>query len=288
VHLAPNVFRSTEDAIHLPGRTLSPRVPAWVRNGFWWFIDRAVIDRLIAPELNRFRAEHGLKPIKRVFRDWIHSPDSVIGLWPDWFAPQRRDWPAQTRLAGFPLYDAAAHEALPAGLEAFLAAGDLPVLFAPGSANTDASEFFTTSLEACERVGRRAIFVSRYGRQIECELPDRARHFEYLPFSTVLPRCSAFVSHGGIGSVSQGFRAGVPHIVRAMGFDQFENGRRAEQIGVARMLPAKHSTAESVAEALDGLASAACVSACRSVAGRFSGRDALDEAADAVESAGAA
>jgi hypothetical protein len=54
------------------------------------------------------------------------------------------------------------------------------------------------------------------------------------------------------------------------------------------MLPAKQYTAESVAEALDGLASAACVSACRSVAGRFSGRDALDEAADAVESAGAA
>jgi UDP:flavonoid glycosyltransferase YjiC (YdhE family) len=283
VHLAPNVFRSSEDAIRLPNRTIPAGVPKWLKNGFWWFVDRVAIDPLIAPSLNEFRAELGLAPVKRVFRDWIHSPDCVIGLFPDWFAPRRADWPAQARLAGFPLYDAAAHEPLPAELEAFLDAGDAPVLFAPGSANTDAGEFFETSLAACETAGRRALFVSRYGRQIDASLPAWARHFDYLPFSEVLPRCSTFVSHGGIGSVSQALRAGVPQIVRAMGFDQFENGQRAEQLGVARLLPAHNYAEQPVVAALEELAGPRCAAACRSVADRFGGESGLVTAADIVE-----
>jgi UDP:flavonoid glycosyltransferase YjiC (YdhE family) len=283
VHLAPNVFRSKEDAIHLPNRTIPAGAPGWLKNGFWWLVDRAVIDPLVAPELNAFRATLGLETVRRVFRDWIHSPDCVIGLFPDWFAPRRADWPAPTRLTGFPLYDAADHEPLPDSLEAFLEAGSAPVLFAPGSANAAASEFFETSLAACERAGRRALFVSRYGSQVAVSLPDWARHYDYLPFSKVLPRCSAFVSHGGIGSISQGFRAGVPQIVRPMGFDQFENGARAESLGVARVLPPARYEPEAVALALEERSTPHCAEACRRVADRFSGQDALADAAAVIE-----
>jgi UDP:flavonoid glycosyltransferase YjiC (YdhE family) len=103
----------------------------------------------------------------------------------------------------------------------------------------------------------------------------------------VLPRCSAFVSHGGIGSVSQGFRAGVPQIIRAMGFDQFENGWRAEQLGVAKLLPARRYTVDTVVQALTELASAACTRACRHVAERFSREDALEVTAGIIESVAA-
>jgi UDP:flavonoid glycosyltransferase YjiC (YdhE family) len=250
-------------------------------------VDRWALDPLIAPAINDFRAELGLKHVRRVFRDWVHSPDRVIGLWPEWFAPRRADWPAQVKLSGFPLYDAAGHEPLPDELETFLDAGSAPVLFAPGSANAAAGDFFETSLRACETAGRRALIVSRYGSQMSGRLPDWARHFDYLPFSAVLPRCGAFVSHGGIGSVSQGFRASVPQIVRPLGFDQFENGWRAERLGVARVLPVKKYKEPAIAEALDALASPECADACRNVAARFGGRSALAEAAEIVESQGA-
>jgi len=286
VHLAPNVFRSGEDAILLPNGSIPERVPAWLKNSFWWLIDRALIDPLIAPELNRVRRQLGLKPVRRVFNDWIHSPDRVIGLFPDWFAPRRADWPAQARLAGFPLYDAAEHEPLPDALTTFLEAGTAPVLFAPGSANTAARAFFETSLEACESAGRRALFVSRFGSQLTGTLPDWARHFDYLPFSEVLPRCSAFVSHGGIGSVSQALRAGVPQIVRAMGFDQFENGWRAERLGVGRLLPATKYEPQSVIAAFDALAAPECAAACRRAAAHFDSASGLAEAAGIVEAEG--
>jgi UDP:flavonoid glycosyltransferase YjiC (YdhE family) len=284
VHLAPNVFRSNEDAIRLPNRAIPASAPVWVKKGFWWLVDRAAIDPLVAPALNEFRGKLGLPPVRRVFRDWIHSPDCVIGLFPDWFAPRRADWPARTRLTGFPLYDAAGHEPVRDELEAFLDSGPAPVLFAPGSAQTSAREFFETSLSACEKAGRRALFVSRYDSRFAESLPDRALHFGYLPFSDVLPRCSAFVSHGGIGSLSQGFRAGVPQIVRPMGFDQFENGSRAEALGVARVLPVAKYEAAAVAAALDKLAGPECAEACQGVAARFGGRPALEEVADIVES----
>lgn len=287
VHLAPNVFRSVHEPMRLPTGPIGAGAPAWLKRGLWWMVDRVAIDPMIAPALNEFRATLGLAPVERVFKDWIHSPDRVIGFFPDWFAQPQPDWPQQAQLAGFPLYDAAAHEPLPDELEAFLNADAAPVLFAPGTANAAAREFFETSLAACETAKRRALFVSRFGSQISGALPDWARHFDYLPFSAVLPRCSAFVSHGGIGSISQGFRAGVPQIVRPIGFDQFENGQRAESLGVARVLPvAKYQEAE-IAGALEALATPESAAACRSVAARFGEGSSLTEAAGIVERAGA-
>jgi rhamnosyltransferase subunit B len=286
VHLAPNVFRSDDEAIQMPTGSIPAGAPPWIRSAFWWAVDRWAIDPLVAPALNAFRARLGLDPVRRVFKEWIHSPDCVIGLFPEWFARPAANWPANTHLTGFPLYDAAEHEPVPDAVDAFLAAGPAPVLFAPGSANAAARDFFTTSLAGCERAGRRALLVTRFAEQSPQTLPDWAGHFDYLPFSAVLPRCSAFVSHGGIGSVSQGFRAGVPQIVRPMGFDQFENGHRAATLGVARVLkPAAYEPA-TIAAALDALSAPACAAACRSVAARFGSRSSLAEAAAIVERVG--
>ena len=67
--------------------------------------------------------------------DWIHSPQRVIGLFPDWFGEPQPDWPAALRLTGFPLYDDSEQASLPASLTRFLDAGPPPLLFTPGSAN---------------------------------------------------------------------------------------------------------------------------------------------------------
>ena len=59
------------------------------------------------------------------------------------------------------------------------------------------------------------------------------RHFGFVPLSKLLPHTAALVHHGGIGSCAQGLAAGVPHIVRPMSFDQFDNSRRLVRLGVA-------------------------------------------------------
>jgi hypothetical protein len=52
--------------------------------------DRFFLDPYITPSLNAFRAELGLRPVRRVFHSWLHSPRLTIGIFPDWFPPHSR------------------------------------------------------------------------------------------------------------------------------------------------------------------------------------------------------
>lgn len=286
VHLSPSIVRSTRDAICLPFATVPETVPRWIKAGVYRLIDRYLVDPLIAPGLNRYRSSLGLPPVRRILHDWLHSPDLVIGFYPERFAPPRDDWPPQTRLAGFPLYDAAAHEAVLPEVEAFLEAGPPPALFAPGTASTAAGDFFDVSLAACEAAGLRALLVTRYPAQIPSPLPDWALHAPYLPFSAVLLRVHAFVHHGGIGTLSQGLRAGVPQIIRPVAFDQQDNAYRARKLGVAEVIKAGDYVSERVGAALRRAVSTERKEKCHALAAEFAGTDGLSQAAEMIEALG--
>jgi rhamnosyltransferase subunit B len=232
LQLAPAIFRSRyRQPVHLPGFDTT-RLPRWAKRSLWWFIDRFIVDPTIAPEINRLRRELGLRRTSRIFDAWLHSPQRVIGLFPDWFAPPQPDWPPQLRLTGFPLYDEAEQHASSTDLEAFLSAGTPPIVFTPGSANRAAAEFLRTGAEAALRSGRRALLLTRYREQVPAGLPPEVRHEAYVPFSHVLPRCAAIVHHGGIGTCAQGLAAGIPQLVMPLGFDQPDNAARLERLGV--------------------------------------------------------
>ncbi len=286
VHLAPGLFRSARDPVHFPFASIPERAPGWLKRGLYWLTDRLMIDPLIAPKLNAYRSTLGLPPVRRIFHDWMHSPDLVIGMFPDRFAPPRDDWPAQTRLTGFPLYDAAAHEPMPAAVAAFLADGPPPVLFAPGTANTVAEDFFRASLAACERAGLRALLVTRYADQVPTPLPPWAMHAHYVPFSQALPGMHGFVHHGGIGTLSQGLHAGVPQIIRPVAFDQFDNAARARALGVAEVILPRHYEADTVAGALRRAAAPDRRQASADLANALAGTSDLSEAARLIEALG--
>jgi UDP:flavonoid glycosyltransferase YjiC (YdhE family) len=234
LHLAPSIFRSDyQQPAYIPGAD-SSRLPMWVKRSMWWLVDRWLIDPHVVPELNRWRRELGLRPVSRVFKEWMHSPHRVIGLFPRWFAEIQSDWPPQLRLTGFPLYDEPDEHALSPGLQAFLDGGPPPILFTPGSANRAASQFFAAALDATRRLGRRALFLTPYSEQLPATPGIDAWHEPYVPFSHVLPRCAAIVHHGGIGTCAQGLAAGVPQLTMPLGFDQPDNTTRLWRLGVGR------------------------------------------------------
>jgi rhamnosyltransferase subunit B len=252
IHLAPSIFRSDyAQPAYAPGRDASTW-PRWLKRSVWWTIDRFMLDPRITPALNDWRCELGLAPVHRVFKDWIHSPQRAIGLFPDWFGQPQPDWPAALRLTGFPLYDDSDHVNLPSGLTRFLDDGAPPILFTPGSANQSAARFFRAALDASQKLGRRALLLTRYSGHLPA-LPVTAHHEPFVPLSHVLPRCAALVSHGGIGTLAQGLAAGVPQVTMPMGFDQPDNATRLQRLGVARwVLPSKFD-GENVAAALSAL-----------------------------------
>ncbi|MEM9352198.1 MAG: nucleotide disphospho-sugar-binding domain-containing protein [Planctomycetota bacterium] len=259
VFYAPISLRSMHRSPQMFGMLMSERTPRWLRRAQFWLADKLIVDRLLGPAVNGLLAEKGLPAASRILGDWFLSPELVVGMYPEWFAPTQPDWPASYTATGFPLWDRVGDD--PAGgrlderVEAFLAAGERPVVFAPGSAMTRSADFFHAAAEACRRLGRRGLLVSKYPDQIPDPLPEGVAHFDYVPFSTLLPRAAALVHHGGIGTCSQGLAAGVRHLVTPIAFDQFDNASRLVELGVARVLRWGRVDADRLYRLLDDLLS---------------------------------
>jgi UDP:flavonoid glycosyltransferase YjiC (YdhE family) len=269
VHLCPAMFRSAYRASLLPPLVL----PAWwsprAKRTVWRLADALVFDRLLAGPINAARAELGLPPVRRVLGDWRHSPQCVLGLFPDWFAPPQPDWPEPTHLTGFPLYDGADLAEPPPGLQEFLDAGPPPVVFTPGTGVKQAGQFLAESAAACRRLGCRGLLLSRLAEQVPADLPPDVRHFAYAPFSRVLPRAAALVHHGGVGTLAQALAAGVPQLVVPRRHDQHDNAARLVELGVAATLRPRAYRAAGVADALTRLLTEPVVAArCRDTARR--------------------
>jgi len=285
VHLQPACFWSSYSTPLLhPG--LAFPWPRAVRRLLRRLVDTRT-DRTMAPAINALRARLRLPPIRRVVFDWWHSPQRVIGLFPSWFAPPQLDWPPQTVLTGFPLYDEADLAEPTAELDAFLAEGSAPVVFAPGSSNIQAIRFFEAALGACRMTGRRGLLLTRYAAQVPPALPPGVRHFPYVPFSRLLPHAAALVCHGGIGTLAQGLAAGVPHVVVPMSHDQPDNGARIARIGVGTVIRSARLTAARLARALDTVVASQDVAArCADLAQRLGAERPIGRTCDEIEALG--
>jgi UDP:flavonoid glycosyltransferase YjiC (YdhE family) len=284
VHLSPAEFRSCIAPPRLPGLWMAPWFPMWLKRWIWAGVDRFFIDRLMAPRINALRKELGLAPVTGILRDFWHSPQRVIGLFPDWFAAPQADWPSQTRLTGFPLYDEAGACDSDPHLQRFLDDGDPPIVFTPGSAMYHAHEFFLASVQACVQLRRRGLLLSSHADQIPQSLPPTIRHFGYAPFSRVLPRAAALVHHGGIGTSAQALAAGCPQLVTPFAHDQFDNADRVVRLGVGRSITAGKYTAKSAAAELSRLLNAPHIARqCRAVADRLPNDDAVGRTCDLIE-----
>lgn len=234
VVLSPQVFLSARS----PARGLP--IPAWLpypaRAAILRGLDYA-IDSVMAPDLNRFRAELGLAPVSRVRGRRVYSPQGTLGLFPEWFAPAQSDWPRPLSLTGFTLFDEGERE-LDAPLRDFLAAGEAPLVFTAGTGMRHGHAFFAAAVELLRRLGRRGVLLSKTAQQLPAPLPPQVLHVEYAPLRALLPHCAALVHHGGIGTTAEALAAGVPQLVVPYAYDQFDNAGRVQRLGCGLDLPA--------------------------------------------------
>lgn len=235
VHLSPACLLSAFETPVVPGLGDVGWLPHWTRAMLVAGADRIVLDPMIAPRLNAFRATLGLAPVSHAWTRWMHSPDLVVGAWPDWYAPVQPDWPPHARTTGFPLFDDGG-ATLDADLDAFLDAGTPPVAITPGSAMAHGDRVIAAALDAAGALGRRALVVTPFDAQVPASLPSSAFHVAYAPFGALLPRVAALVHHGGIGTAAQALAAGIPHVVAPFAHDQPDNAARLRRIGVARVV----------------------------------------------------
>jgi len=283
VQLAPAVFISSDKPPRLPGLFMPTWLPRWVKQ-LIWNIASAVVDRIACPPINAYRREIGLdKPMKRVLA-WWNSPLLTICMFPQWFASVPADWPASVKLSGFGLYDEKLDEQLSDDVKMFLDKGDKPIVFTPGSANKHGRAFFQESLKVCKMTGRRGIFLSRYSEHIPKNLPVTVKHFAYVPLSQLLPHCAALVYHGGIGTLSQACKAGIPHLVVKLAHDQYDNAQRLEKLGMGRSCKPSEYKAPYIARLLTALfASSQTQQICQQIVGKMACEDGIGRTCDLIE-----
>jgi rhamnosyltransferase subunit B len=286
VHLQPTVIRSLVDHGMFGTLRISRSQPMWFKRALFRFIDWAAIDRLLRQPLNDFRATLGLSPVTRVLKRWIHSPQCVIGFFPDWFAPPQSDWPPNVHLVGFPLWDGGAQAKPEIAGEArdFLAAGEPPVIVTPGSAASTMQGYFVESIAALHGLGLRGMLITNFPGQLPATLPPGIKAFGYLPFSEVLPSAALIVYHGGIGTLAQAVSAGVPQLVVPSAHDQFDNGWRVARLGLGRSLPrTRYSAVPAASEIRTILSDRAMARRSREWSARVDSAAALARACDLIE-----
>ena len=283
LHPYPMIFRSSFDPAKTPPLPLRKGAPVW--NDIWYGAVDLLMDHWLARPVNAFRARLGLPPVRRIMRDWIHSPDRAIGLCPDWFAPPQADWPAQARLTGFPLYDAGREDPLSAELLKFLDDGPPPIVFTSGGAVRHAGAFFRTAVEICRASRRRGVLLAPFGTQLP-DLPSFMHSAAYVPFSRLLPRSAVLVHHGGIGTIAQAFAAGTPQVAVPVVFDHADNSARMERLGVGRAIAPGRFNVRTGTAAIERVSSSVHEDARNRVKAWFSGAaDPLTQSAELIEQA---
>lgn len=236
LQISPSTFLSAKRPPIHKQFTIPLSLPYPIRAGLLWAFDRGVLDRICAPDINRLRSELGLPPVTRIMGRWMHAPQGVLGLFPEWFAPPQTDWPPNVTLTGFPLFDEAEFRSDDAELEDFLAKGPAPVVFTPGSTLVNGLSYYTAAADALNAVGSRGIFLASKGAVLPQLTPNILTR-SYVPLSKLLPRARALIHHGGIGTASQAFAAGIPQLITPFAHDQFDNAARVERLGCGFQMP---------------------------------------------------
>jgi sterol 3beta-glucosyltransferase len=117
-------------------------------------------------------------------------------------------------------------------LAEFLTSGPRPIYIGFGSMAALGLERTELILRACEAAGQRAVIFNGRGEFDRVPLTDNFHLIDqYVPHEKLFREVAAIVHHGGLGTTSQGLRAGRPNFIGPFMMDQKYWGRRVFQLG---------------------------------------------------------
>ncbi len=254
--LAPMLFFSKHDPPVLPAMPRVndlPLVGGWLIRRLLPLMRRATRDW--GDPVQRLRAKLGLPRGHDPIFEGQFSPHGTLALYSRVLAQAQPDWPPNVTTTGTAFYNEP--EPLVPRLEAFLAAGEPPVVFTLGtSAVGAAGRFYHESAAATAKLGVRAVLLTGgFAQNRPDDLSQNVLLVDRAPHQLLFPRASAVVHQCGAGTTAQALRAGHPTLLVPHGHDQFDNARRVRTLGVARALFPTEYRAERVARDLGALLS---------------------------------
>jgi UDP:flavonoid glycosyltransferase YjiC (YdhE family) len=160
------------------------------------------------------------------------------------------------------------------------------LVFTAGSSNVHATNFLQESGQAAALLDRRAVLVTAFPEQLPPGMPSGVIATTFAPFSELLPRASALIYHGGIGTLAQAVAAGIPHLVMPLSHDQPDNADRLRRLGVGDAIaPGRYRAAAVAAKLRRLLADEQVAERCRRLKGQVDFAAGLDAACTAIDGA---
>ncbi|AQP51728.1 nucleotide disphospho-sugar-binding domain-containing protein [Tessaracoccus flavescens] len=260
-------FYSPWDWLNRPGIDLS-----------WETIERLSrpVTAILGPSLAG-QAGHRLSP-----RNALDLP-AIIAASPI-LVPPAPDWPASARQSGTIVDDETAP--LPDDLEEFLADGDAVYVGFGSMGHGLEARDLDLIREAAMRSGTRIVTPALGGWA-----PGRIDELTFatgpVPHSSLLPRMSGIVHHGGAGTTFAALRSGVPSVAAPFGVDQPYHAARIHSLGVGpASVRMSRLTARRLAGLLDDLTSGVYDDRAAEIGRQCRAEDGVGSTLDALEELG--
>jgi rhamnosyltransferase subunit B len=210
-----------------------------------------------ADGINQLRSMVDLSPVSD-WHQWLRKADRRLAIWPEWFAPTGPEESTNASRIGFIQCNDLKKDPIPGELQWIRGSVRPPILITHGTSPA-LLNFFEACVEACRILDYPGIIVTNNENLSSIRLPDQVRWFKYSSNVSVIPHTSAIIHHAGIGTSALALAAGIPQLALAYGFDQPENARRLQALGVAEYLPPFQWQPEIIAGALHRLMTSSVV-----------------------------
>ena len=134
-------------------------------------------------------------------------------------------------------------------------AGTPPIFFGFGSLPIqDFTSVIGLIQQICDRTGQRAL-ISVGGAELGGAVATgtNVKIVDALAHDLIFPHCGAAVHHGGIGTLFESLRAGLPTLVCSVSFDQPLWGNQVRRLGVGAHVPFTKLGTDTLGAAIDTL-----------------------------------
>ncbi len=231
-------------------------IPLWIRKKIFQGMSHEsaahVMRKTYCKSINDMRVSIGLDPVNVAqIIGTLSESHLQIATFPDWYGMRQPDWPNRVHTVGFPLFSQVTKLGRRV-VDRFISTHGSPLVFTCGTGMEDSSTLFIEGKDICDALGLPGLFVGRVNEQARFS-EDRFLHVDYVDFNYVLVRCRLILHHGGIGTLAEAVKAGIPQIIRPLAFDQFDNADRVHRLGLGTFILPEHFHRENVTQSIKKL-----------------------------------
>ncbi len=213
---------------------------------------------------------------------------SIYGISP-FFLPEPKDFPANCHFTGF--WMESSSQTLQNDVVDFISKGDPPLLITFGSMPFECKMDLTKTLDQLSKeLDTRVIVVQGWGLKNtkELETNDLIKVVSSAPYDKLFPHIKAAIHHGGIGTIAECLKAGIPFMACPVLYplgDQHFWGSVAFKKGLAlKPLPLKKVNAQTfIKKAKELLSSQRLYENSKMMMEKIKSENGVNRAADLIE-----